>query len=617
MVRFALPRRRVVLSAGLVGSMALLAACLGPTEFDPTGAAPIGSLDLVIADGASIRVVGWAIDPDTTAPVDVMVSSRRVATAHRADRLRPDVAASYPRHGPAHGFDVRTQPLPPGTNQVCVWVPNVLRGSQDRLLGCDEVVTGTDDVIGGFDSLRKISPTTIRATGWAYDPDAPGPVEVSVTRNGVARPRVSASMDRPDVRARFRKTGSNGFVVDLAVGTGDHNVCIRAHNVGRGADANLGCRTIRVESNPVVGPGAGVSSVDVVGPAPSSPLRGIDRDAGVSTRLADGSLLWFFGDSFAVHPDGSLRYFVNNTAAWASAAQPTVTRDGSTPQGHPHPFVTPVAPFDVACPPGWSPAMWPASAVALPPAPNGTQRIIVHLANVCLDGTSIRSRGMAVAEWTYDPAAPPIGRALRGRVLEQNLFSADAEYGTATLLDGDWLYLYQCGRPSDGRTGIIWPNDPEYTGCTVARVDPADVADAGAHEFWTGGSNWSDDPRDAATMDMPGNPDGNPLLPVASLSVADDPHFGHVMVYSPWPGYTTEVAIRTAPGPTGPWSEASIVRLPGCFEWAAGSERHCYAGTAQPWRSVPGRLGIGYYDQLVAVGPARGSYLAASTPFGG
>ncbi len=39
--------------------------CLLPGQFDPTGGAPIGSLDLVVDAGGAIRVVGWALDPET------------------------------------------------------------------------------------------------------------------------------------------------------------------------------------------------------------------------------------------------------------------------------------------------------------------------------------------------------------------------------------------------------------------------------------------------------------------------------------------------------------------------------------------------------------------------
>lgn len=39
--------------------------------------------------------------------------------------------------------------------------------------------------------------------------------------------------------------------------------------------------------------------VTQVKPIPSSPLATIDRDAGVSVQLSDGSILWLFGDTAA------------------------------------------------------------------------------------------------------------------------------------------------------------------------------------------------------------------------------------------------------------------------------------------------------------------------------
>jgi hypothetical protein len=58
------------------------------------------------------------------------------------------------------------------------------------------------------------------------------------------------------------------------------------------------------------------------------------------------------------------------------------------------------------------------------------------------------------------------------------------------------------------------------------------------------------------------------------------------------------------------------VFLPGCRDSVGGRQFLCYAGTAQPQfgDGGGGTLGIGYFDQLVAVGPTRGAYLVATVP---
>ncbi len=608
-------------------AMAVLTACLGPDEFDPTGTAPIGHLDLAVADGASIRVIGWALDPDTGEPIDVMVSVQSKAVAHRADQWRQDVALAYPAYGPFHGFDVRTPALPPGENDVCVWAVNVVRGDRDRALGCRTGVTGTDDAVGNLERVEQASASSVRVVGWGYDPEAPGSVDVQITLDGVVHRR-TASDHRPDLAAWFRKSGNHGFSVELPAALGAHEVCVRVLNVGNGWDADLGCRRLYVNTPPYVGPGGGVSSLDVVGPPPGHPLVGIDRDAGISTRLRDGSTLWLFGDSGEPQVGGGNRYFVHNTAAWAPPGQPTSTRDAVAPGNVPYTFVSPATAFTTPCPAGFTPVMWPLSVTNVPDGASSRDRVLAFVGNVCLKGQEARSRGVSVVQWIYDPAAyadvGSVGPRIQGQVLRQNLFPVGAEYGTASVVEGGLLYAYECGRPSDETTGVIWPDDPAYSGCTVARVDPAQVQDPGAWRYWNGNANWSaptswtSTASAAATMSMPTTSGtGDKQLPVSSLSVVDDPVYGRTMVYSPWPGYTREVFVRTAASPVGPWSTRTLIVLPTCEEWADGENRLCYAATAQPWRSQVGQLGIGYYDQYVAMGPVRGAVFAASAPFVG
>lgn len=609
---------RWVLAVGLIPLAALLSACLGPDEFDPTGTAPLGRLDLVHADGASIRLVGWALDPDTRASIDVVISVRQQTSTHRANLSRPDVARAYPSHGPNHGFDIRTEPLPAGVNQVCIWAPNVGRGTRDRMLGCADVRTGTDDPVGSFESLERVNATTIRARGWAYDPDAGRSITVSPFLNGSQRPAVTADRDHAVAVSTVQRRGRYGFSVELTVVPGDHRVCFTARNVGRGRDRSLGCRDIRVNSIPVLQAGNDLSTVKRVGPAPGNPLHRIDRDAGISVTMSDGSLVWLFGDSTEKDASGAYRYFVNNTVAWAAAHAPTQTLDAvvAGPSPRPFRFVAPVAPFSSPCPAGTSEVMWPVSGVAVP-LEDGRDRLLAYFGNVCLSSTVVQSRGVALVEWVYDPAAPPAGLQMAGTVLNQELFPVGLEYGTASVLHEGLIHVYQCGRPGDDRPAgvIIWPDDPAYSGCTVGRVDPGSAHDPDAYEFWAGGDQWQADRDAAVVMELPPGPDGHRRTPMVSFSVVDDPHHGWTMVYSPWPGFTEEIAVRSGAGPTGPWSDWQIARAPGCYEWADGSERLCYAATAQPWNSTATHLGVGYYDHLIALGPARGSYLAARTPF--
>jgi hypothetical protein len=115
---------------GLLGS--LNAPLRAPT--------PFGSLDDAAATPTGVHVAGWAIDPDTTAPINVRVSvdGAPVAVAG-ANGARPDVGAQYPGYGSAHGYalDVRAAP---GTHSVCAYAVNVAAGGRDTQLGCRTVI---------------------------------------------------------------------------------------------------------------------------------------------------------------------------------------------------------------------------------------------------------------------------------------------------------------------------------------------------------------------------------------------------------------------------------------------------------------------------------------------
>jgi len=97
---------------------------------------PVGRLESVTGGSGTVRVTGWAIDPDLTGPMAVHVYADGVfRVAVNADTDRPDVAALYPAYGPAHGFDV-TVPLGPGAHAVCVYALNNQTNGANPQLGC-------------------------------------------------------------------------------------------------------------------------------------------------------------------------------------------------------------------------------------------------------------------------------------------------------------------------------------------------------------------------------------------------------------------------------------------------------------------------------------------------
>jgi hypothetical protein len=100
---------------------------------------PFGHVDVVSVGPAGIRVQGWAIDPDTTAPIAVHLYVDGAGQAVSASVARTDVGKAYPLYGANHGFD-RTIPAGPGKHTVCVYGINTGLGANTDL-GCTTVPT--------------------------------------------------------------------------------------------------------------------------------------------------------------------------------------------------------------------------------------------------------------------------------------------------------------------------------------------------------------------------------------------------------------------------------------------------------------------------------------------
>lgn len=582
------------------------ARALGCADVD-LGRPPVGNLESVTGGpgvlGGVAVVSGWTLDPDFGAPIDVVATvDGQVVLRSAANLDRPDVRALYGRTTP-HGFRLEV-PAAPGRRTVCVRAVNVGPGS-DQPLGCAAVDVATPP------ADRRPTGAVLRAR-----PEGAGAARLTGT---------AADVDGAVTQARLRVDGGPPRTVAVAaglwedvvtgLGAGPHSICATLVDVpsapgfpGATGDRELPCSTVVVGGTSVGSAGAPTWIADV-GPPPGHPLARIDRDGGVSVQLRDGSSMWFFADSSEVDAEGHLRYFVNNTAAW-SAPGSTQTRDAVAAGPRPVQFVDPGQDFP-ACPAGRTPAMWPLSAVVQPVG--GRDRVVVFLGNVCLGGfLDITEAGIAVAEYWYDPAAPPVDSPVRGTLLRQVLFVAGADdHGTAAVIDdAGRINAYACRRPPTPTFMVPGAYGP----CTVGRVDPAHVEDPASWRWWNG-SSWTSDKAAAAPMALPDAVNGF-SLPVASASVARDPvHGRYVMAYSPWPGFTDRIEVRVATQPQGPWTAPVDVWLPGCSDSVGGQGFYCYAGTTQPAWSGPGLLGLGYYDQRLDVAVPRGQYRVAQVPF--
>ncbi len=206
------------------------------------GHPPIGSLDTIRTTPTSITVGGWALDPDTTAPIGVHVYvDGKAARALTADRSRPDVGRAYGK-GDAHGFDV-TIPAEQGRRSVCLYLINQPTGP-NPVLTCRTVQVGHPP-IGSLDTIRT-TPTSITVGGWALDADTTAPIGVHVYVDGRLAGALTADRPRPDIARKFGLGDRHGFDATVSAAAGTRSVCLYLINRPTGPNPLLTCRSVSV-----------------------------------------------------------------------------------------------------------------------------------------------------------------------------------------------------------------------------------------------------------------------------------------------------------------------------------------------------------------------------------
>jgi hypothetical protein len=206
---------------------------------------PFGNVELATTTFDSISVRGWAMDPDTTNPVDVHLYVAGVwSGAVRADVARADIAAAYPGSGTLHGFTARLG-ASAGTHSVCTYAIDSA-GGPNAPLGCKTVTVVNAPPIANFESLSAAG-STVTLTGWALDPDTVGPIDVHFYVDSAWGGAVRTTLVRSDVARAYPGTGDqHGFSASVVLGNGSHQVCAYGIDTSKGANTPMGCRTVQV-----------------------------------------------------------------------------------------------------------------------------------------------------------------------------------------------------------------------------------------------------------------------------------------------------------------------------------------------------------------------------------
>ena len=202
---------------------------------------PVGNLETVSAAAGRIDVSGWALDPSTTGAIDVHVYVDNASVGVVANGPRLDVGSLYGL-GANHGFATSIG-ASAGSHRVCAYAIHVGPGINPSL-GCRTVTVVDGSPFGSFGNLA-VSAGSVRASGWAIDPDTTASIKVHIAVDGV-RTAFRANINRPDVAAAYPYGPLHGYSATVSAAPGVRKICAYAINVGAGSNRKLGCKNVTV-----------------------------------------------------------------------------------------------------------------------------------------------------------------------------------------------------------------------------------------------------------------------------------------------------------------------------------------------------------------------------------
>ena len=288
-----------------------------------------------------------------------------------------------------------------------------------------------------------------------------------------------------------------------------------------------------------------------------SGARIISQDGAYSINLNDGRALWIFGDTFyGTRPKGE-KCKIEGAVFNNSALTSTDASKGVPPFTHLIDQTGKAAPVILVDPQRENPKtirLWPGSGVKI------GKRIYLYYGMLTITesgawDTTNGGQGIAVSE---NPSRP-FQRLMRNG---QYIFwdGRQIPWGSALLKDRDgWIYFY--GRQTISE--LIY----QYK---LARVRPEDIENPDQYEYYSGGAagtDWTRNVAHAAILFDDAPPEG---------SVSYNQFLGkYLALYSRW--LDEDVALRTAPHPWGPWSQAEQV-----FDCKAHHVEGSYAAKEHP-----------------------------------
>lgn len=192
-----------------------------------------------VALGAPIRVTHWdevgGVQPTITVDNVAIKRHRHLRAFAGTGFIRGFASGEVYRVVDGHPYWIRSWE-PWGGPKPYVDV------DETSIDACDHLRCGP---FGGLDPL-EVSQRTVRATGWAMDPNSDDSVRVRLLVDGKVRSSMVASRKHAGLESRYHRGNRWGYSFSVEVGRGRHQVCAVATDVGVGTDGRVGCRTVQV-----------------------------------------------------------------------------------------------------------------------------------------------------------------------------------------------------------------------------------------------------------------------------------------------------------------------------------------------------------------------------------
>lgn len=289
-----------------------------------------------------------------------------------------------------------------------------------------------------------------------------------------------------------------------------------------------------------------------------SPTYQLARDGATAVTLPDGNTLNLYADT-TTSAGVSPVWFFTNSAALSLAGNPRSTQELLV-DGRP----TPVLP--------WTPAeaaqvvngvrytgIWPTGGTWIPAGVAGGDRVLISYHRVLTDlsttPVTFTTVGQGIAEYRYTTSTNALTTGIQATRLNDDLFPADNRVSMVSpVYAKGFVYLYGC--------------DPTTVECFSARVAPDQIAVPANWKWWDGSTY-------AATR-----ANRRPI----GVGEFSEPRVRWVAPYGAYAMVTgrggDQIAIRWSSTPSGPWTDAQLVNLPGCGAtmYAGG----CYLPDVRP-----------------------------------